>query len=226
MEAVDDTAKADRPSPAGRGLELAVALVAGLVFVALLVGVQVGAMSLSRGELVVIALRLGAPLLIFRWWLTGGIVAMLLDAGDVVLVDVLGLGGFGDHYVRLDKLLDSYYYAIELMVALRWQNPWTRIPAVALFVDRIVGAVLFESLGIRALLFAFPNLFENWWLYCVVVGRWLPALEPHGWKSTLVPLALLLVPKLAQEYLLHVAEAKPWNWTKEHVLGPLVIPPR
>lgn len=203
--------------------EASIALLAGLGYAALLAGKLAGVVNLSAGELVVIALRLIVPFLIFRYWLVGGVAAMLLDACDVILVDLMGLGGFGSHYAQLDKVLDSYYYVFELVVALRWQNPWMRIPAAVLFVHRIVGAVLFEALGIRALLFVFPNLFENWWLYCVVVTRWFPAYVPTGWKNTLVPLALLLAPKLAQEYLLHVFEAKPWNWTKAHILEPLGV---
>jgi hypothetical protein len=29
---------------------------------------------------------------------------------------------------------------------------------------------------------------------------------------------MLLVPKMAQEYLLHYAEAEPWDWIKKNVL--------
>ena len=47
------------------------------------------------------------------------------------------------------------------------------------------------------------------------------AAVPKDWKSTIIPLAILLVPKMGQEYLLHYAEAHPWDWTKEHVLEPL-----
>ncbi|MFN0147811.1 MAG: hypothetical protein ACKVT1_15000 [Dehalococcoidia bacterium] len=196
--------------------EVAIAGVAVLAMV-VLVAAKLGGADLSRGELIVIALRLAVPFLIFRNWLLGGIVAMLLDAADVIIVDLLKLGGFGAHYAELDKILDSYYYVIEVVVALRWDNPWMRWPAAALFVYRLIGAALFEVTDTRALLFVFPNLFENWWLYCVVVMKWFPAIAPHGWKSTITPLLLLLIPKMGQEYLLHVAEAKPWNWTKERL---------
>lgn len=173
---------------------------------------------MSEGELIVIAVRLAVPLLIFRYQLTGAILAMLVDATDVILIELIGLGGFGDHYAQLDKLLDSYYYVIEVIVAWGWVNQWARWPAIVLFFYRVAGAVLFEVTGERALLFVFPNLFENWWLYIVVIDRWWPRLRPHSVRSVAVPLVLLLVPKLAQEYLLHVAEAQPWDWTKEHLL--------
>lgn len=188
-----------------------------LIVVALWAAKLAGA-AISGGELVVIAVRLAMPLLILRCWLVGGIVAMLIDATDVVLIEFLGLGGFGDHYAETDKLLDSWYYVLELVVALRWANPWMRIPTVALFLYRLIGALLFEVWGAHILLFIFPNLFENWWLYCVVVMKWFPRALPNSWKSTLIPLIALLVPKMAQEYLLHFAEAHPWAWIKDDVL--------
>lgn len=204
--------------------EVAIAVVAALAMIALAATKASGA-DLSSGELIVIGLRLAVPFLIFRFWLAGGIAVMLLDAADVIIIDLLGLGGFGDHYAELDKVLDSYYYTIEVVVALRWENPWMRWPAAALFVYRLIGTVLFEVSDTRLFLFLFPNLFENWWLYCVVVIKWFPSLVPHSWKSTTIPLVLLLAPKLGQEYLLHLAEAKPWHWTKEHILDPVGLRP-
>lgn len=172
----------------------------------------------TEGALLVIALRIAVPLLIFRYNIVGGLVAMQLDTLDVVLIDVLGMGGFEGHYHTTDKILDTWYLVIELIVAFRWDNPWTRWPAVVLFVYRMIGVVAFELTGERIALFIFPNLFENWWLYCVIVARFWPGLVPHSWRSTVVPLGILLVPKMAQEYLLHFSEAQPWNWTKKHIL--------
>lgn len=173
---------------------------------------------MSQGELIIIALRLVVPLLILRWNLAGGVIAMLLDGADVILIEVIGRGGFGNHYAELDKILDSYYYSLELFVALRWRSPWARTPTIALFIYRAIGVVLFETTQRRIFLFFFPNLFENWWLYVVVVRQFWPRLYPCSIKTTAIPLALLLIPKMGQEYLLHYTEAKPWNWFKENVL--------
>lgn len=173
---------------------------------------------MSQGELIVIAVRLIVPLLILRMPLWGGIAAMVLDALDVVLIELIGLGGFGGHYPELDKALDSYYLTLELIVALRWTSPWARIPAVLLYVYRGIGVVAFETTHLRIMLFIFPNLYENWWLYVVVVARFFPRLYPRSMKTVLIPLAVLLLPKMAQEYLLHYAEAQPWDWMKHYVL--------
>ena len=200
---------------------VAVAILAGIVYAGDLILNATGAIHSSNGELVVVGLRLFVPLLILRFWLVGGVTAMLLDGADVIITDLLNMGGFGDHYAELDKDLDTYYLTLELMVALGWRNQWARIPTVLLFVYRIVGVLLYETTGARIFLFLFPNMFENWWLYCVVVMKWFEHITPHNWRTVWVPMLILLVPKMAQEYILHFAEIKPYRWTKEHILEPL-----
>lgn len=199
------------------------AVVVGAVFAALLALDAAGAFELSGGETVVIGVRLFVPLLILRWPVLGGFAAMAVDGLDVVITDALDIGGFGDHYAALDKLLDTYYLTLELLVALTWESAWARLPAVALFAYRLAGVALFEITDERIFLFIFPNMFENWWLYVVVVAKWWPSLFPRDWKSLLIPMVVLLVPKMAQEYLLHFAEAKPYNWFQENVLEKLGI---
>ena len=44
---------------------------------------------MSIAALIVIALRLIVPISIFRWRISGAVVAMILDGLDVVLVDVI-----------------------------------------------------------------------------------------------------------------------------------------
>ncbi len=175
---------------------------------------------MTTGAAIVIALRILVPLLIFRKNLTGGIIAMLLDGCDVILIDLLKLGGFGGHYHQIDKVLDTYYLGIEAVVAYGWSNQYERLPALALFAFRIVGVVLFELTERRIVLFLFPNMFENWWLYVVAVRRLKPAWTPTSWLGVAVPMAVLFVPKMGQEYLLHFTEAKPWNWFKQHFWDP------
>ncbi len=199
------------------------AAAAAAVFATLLLLDATGTMNMSTGETVVIGLRLFVPLLILRFWVAGGIVAMLLDGADVIITDALDMGGFGDHYAELDKVLDSYYLTLELLVALGWRNAWVRLPAVALFAYRLVGVALFEATEARIFLFIFPNMFENWWLYVAVVMKWFPRAVPHDARTVAIPMLALLVPKMAQEYLLHFAEAKPWGWTQDHILEPIGI---
>jgi hypothetical protein len=198
-------------------------IVAGAVI--MLAALKLGhVVDLSTGAILVISIRLIVPLMIFRFWLVGGIVALVLDATDVIMVDLFSLGGFpAGGYAGIDKILDSYYYVIELIVVLAWTNRWMSVPAAILFAWRMIGAGLFEMTDDHAVLLIFPNMFENWWLYCVVVMKWFPRAVPHNWRTLLVPMLILLVPKMAQEYLLHVAEAHPWTWTKDNILSAVGI---
>jgi len=173
---------------------------------------------MSTGALIIVALRLLIPLSIFRSPLWGALASLLIDAFDVVLIEVLGLGGFDDRYHTLDKLLDTYYLSFLWVVSFRWANEYARWISVVLFPFRVVGVVLFELTNHRVMLFIFPNLFENWWLYCAATARFAPAMEPRSATSSAAILTALLIPKMAQEYLLHYAEAQPWDWIKRHIL--------
>jgi hypothetical protein len=170
--------------------------------------------------LIVIALRAVVPLSILRFPLGGAVACLLLDAFDVVLVDILAqlLGKppeFGAVYPALDKVLDTWYLGVELFVAwTRWPERLLRRTAAALFAWRLVGVIAFELTAVRPLLLVFPNLFENFYLYVIVVRRWFPRLVPHTVIGLAVTLVVLLIPKLAQEWLLHFAQFHPWQWLK------------
>lgn len=175
---------------------------------------------MALGPAVLIALRLTQPLMIPRWPLAGALGAFAIDAVDVILVDALGSNLLWDErYAEIDKALDTYYLAIEAYVAWWWPNAWARLPALALFVDRLVGAAAYEVTGARWLLFAFPNLFENWWLYCLLVATFWPRLSPRSAASTALPLLLLAVPKFVQEYYLHIVQVHPWMWARALLFG-------
>jgi hypothetical protein len=159
--------------------------------------------------------RLVVPLSIVRWPLAGGLASMLADALDVVLIEVIGLEGFA-HYAALDKGLDMYYLSFEGFVSLRWE-PLARWACIVLFAYRAIGFVAFEVTQVRVLLLIFPNVFENFYVIYLVLRKAAPgyALTPPRLASLLL---IALVPKLAQEYLLHFAQAQPWDWIKRNVL--------
>jgi hypothetical protein len=177
--------------------------------------------------LIVIALRLVVPLTILRWPLAGGVLAMVVDALDVVLVDAVAqaLGQppeFGPFYAQIDKWLDLYYLGLELVVVRRWPELLPRRAATGLFAWRLIGVILFEITAYRPLLVVFPNLFENLYLYVLVVRRWFPRLMPRSVAQTLLVLVILLIPKLVQEWVLHWEELHPWQWLRETFIVPIL----
>lgn len=170
---------------------------------------------MTEGQIIVIALRLIVPLLILKKPLIGGIIAMLLDGLDVVIVELFGPGGMGDHYHNIDKLLDMYYLSLEMWVAWHWRDRLPRITALVLFVYRLIGVVVFEITGWRPTMFIFPNLFEHWYLFVLIVWQFFPNYKLDTWKRVIGWLVVLYIPKIGQEYLLHVAQAQPWGWIKD-----------
>jgi len=177
--------------------------------------------------LIVIGLRLLVPLSILRWPLAGALASMLLDAVDVILVDaiasVLGQPGeFGPLYAQIDKWLDLWYLSLELVVTRRWAEALVRQAAAGLFAWRLIGVILFEITASHPLLFTFPNLFENFYLYVLIVRRVAPRLEPRTRLQLAAVLAVLLIPKLVQEYVLHVEELHPWQWLRATFVRPFL----
>jgi hypothetical protein len=155
-------------------------------------------------EVLVIALvRIAGSLPVLRWPLAGGILAILVDLSDLLLMNVLDLGGVPD-YQRLDKILDLVYMGTFLVVALRWTGP-DRWVSVALFAFRMVGFVAFELSGARELLLLFPNVFEPWFLLVALLHhRW----NPVPWTAPRLAGAMvpLLTAKELQEWALHWAK--------------------
>jgi hypothetical protein len=175
--------------------------------------------------IIVIALRLVVPLSIFRWPLAGGLLSMLVDAMDVILVDAIAKamgvpGEFGPTYAQIDKWLDIYYLSFEAVVAFRrWPERLLRRTAIALFGWRLLGVLLFEATAIRPLLVVFPNLFENFYLYVLITKRWAPRLVPRSLAQLLVVLVVLYIPKAIQEWVLHFEELHPWQWLRSTLFG-------
>ncbi len=154
------------------------------------------------GFALVMAIRLTVPLTIWRWPLAGGLLSIVADTIDILIFDVAGFPSFAS-YQQIDKALDLYYLAIEFVVAQHWQSlpRWT---ASALFAYRLVGVAVFETTGARAALLVFPNLFELFFLWVVAALHFTPNYQ-FTLKRITTALAVLLVPKLIQEYLLHYA---------------------
>ena len=154
-------------------------------------------------EVVVIgAIRIAGSLPVLRWPLAGCILAILVDLSDLLLRDLLDLGGIPD-YQAFDKWAVQVYLATFLIVALRWSG-LERGVAVALYVERLIGFVAFELSGERAVLLLFPNVFEVWFLLIAGLHVARPGFVWRG-ATAAVALAVLVVLKETQEWALHGA---------------------
>lgn len=157
-------------------------------------------------SLVIVAIRLLVPLSIFRWPFWGAVASIVADALDIVIITLLERhAGFPAvwSYHQFDKYLDTYYLTVEMIVAQRWPG-LPRWIASVLFIDRLIGVVLFEITGIRVFLFAFPALIDFYFLFYTFARRYAPDYELTPRRHVLW-LGILLVPKMFQEYTIHYA---------------------
>jgi hypothetical protein len=124
---------------------------------------------------------------------------MAADAADVVVMNYVDLGGGGiRNYHVFDKLTDVPGLVTFALATLRWESR-DRVVGWALLGLRFVGIALFELAHLRSALFAFPNLFEVWFVYVTVRRSGWAAGPGRTWL-----LASMTAIKLFQEYALHV----------------------
>lgn len=162
--------------------------------------------------------RLVVPLLILRWPLFGVTAAFLADTLDVVALDFIFHVSDYSIYNQLDKLLDTYMYLVIGFTAFRWPNRLASKTALVLLAYRMVGVALYELTGQRALLLVFPDLFIFYVFFYLITDTLLRRDYITSAKANGVILLVLLVPKLFQEYELHVAQFPIYGWIREHIL--------
>src|SRR4030042_4063829 len=97
--------------------------------------------SIPLGLLVIFGLRLIVPLTIFRWPLWGGLASLIIDALDTNIAKPFGVEI--PNYVQTDKILDTYYLGIELIVSLGWINKIARNASTALYFWRLGGLIAY-----------------------------------------------------------------------------------
>jgi hypothetical protein len=164
----------------------------------------------------VLALRLLVPLLIFRYPLPAILACLVIDGVDQTVFQQftdLPLDG----YQGYDKALDIYYLCLAYVATLR---NWTHSTAFAiarfLLYYRLVGVTAFElGEGNRTLLLLFPNTFEYFFIcYELVRTRWDPrARSARFWFLAAAGIWVLV--KLPQEYWIHVAQLDTTDLVRE-----------
>lgn len=162
----------------------------------------------------VIAVRLFTALPILRYPFEGFVMALEVDKWDWYW---LAAGSQSEAvqtaYQKWDKVIDLFPFAIGLVVSLRWPDLTMRRLLAGTFTLRIIGVAAFLLTRQRWLLVVFPNVFENLFLMYVVFrlvsGRGQMLV---GRRSTLLVVLIAVVPKLVEEYFIHMLDRRPWDW--------------
>ena len=159
----------------------------------------------------VTTIRLVVPFLILRFPLLGILASMVADGADWILIGVTS-NEIDAVYQNWDKAMDSYSFLFIVWVVWHWRDSWTRSVALGLFGYRILGVVLFWITGTRAMLFFFPNVFENFVIVCLILFGMSKRkkLNLNPMQKALM-LSVLIVPKMIQEYFQHFLGRQPWE---------------
>jgi hypothetical protein len=180
-------------------------------------------MEVGATELVfaaVILSRLLVPLLIPRFPLPAIIACLVIDGVDQSIFQTVAPDADLAGYQSYDKALDVYYLVIAYISTLRnWTNQRAVYIARFLIFYRLVGVVLFELTGERALLFIFPNTFEYFFIFYEAVRLfWDPRRMS---KAVLIGATafIWIFIKLPQEWWIHIAQLDTTDFIKETIFG-------
>jgi hypothetical protein len=159
---------------------------------------------MDEAAMIVLALRLLAPLLILRFPLVGVLISASIDVADYSF-----MGNIAE-YQLLDKLLDTYYLSLAALTVIRWKDGWAKKIALGAYAWRVLGIILILLLDQRWLLMAFPNFFEPLFVFYLLYTYLSKTsrLFTSGWVVATV-VTTLLIPKLVQEYILHIYQPAP-----------------
>jgi hypothetical protein len=159
-------------------------------------------------------LRLIGSLLILKKPFWGMAFAMALDTVDFEVIAFLHeifKGGYYVYYptyVVFDKTLDLYVGMLGLIAARVWE-PLIQRTMIGLWFWRIIGVILFLVFDQRYIFFFFPYVFDLFYLYYSYIVQYKPELKPTTPRQVATVVAILLIPKLMQEYFLHIIDSRP-----------------
>lgn len=159
---------------------------------------------MDEAAVITLVVRLLIPLLILRFPLTGTLLSALADITDYSFL------GTAVNYQFIDKLLDTYYLSLAAITVLRWKDGVAKRIALGAYAWRVIGVALVLFTDQRWLLFVFPNIFEPlfvFYLLYVYLSK-NNKLFTSGWVVAFVTITLF-VPKLVQEYVLHIYQPNP-----------------
>jgi hypothetical protein len=167
----------------------------------------------------VVLSRLVVPLFIPIYPLPAIVAALVIDGIDQTIFAAT-IGGELVGYQSYDKALDVYYLTITYLATIRnWGGGFAFAAGRALWYYRLVGVALFETTGLRWLLFVFANTFEY---FVIALEGWKVWRNPFALRRTkiiLVAAFIWIFIKLPQEWWIHIAQLDFTDVAKEYVFG-------
>ena len=156
-------------------------------------------------------IRLSAALLIFRFPLFGVLLSALLDGYDWDFLHTTEKFNY-DFYQIWDKFMDLSYLTIALVTVRNWKDIIAKKIALFFYALRTSGVFFYFIFQMKPLLFFFPNVFENffiWYLVFIHISR-----KHTIPKSRIIWGFIILciaIPKIIHEYVMHIRNVQLWH---------------
>lgn len=152
--------------------------------------------------------RLLIPLTILRWPFWGTALSAAVDMLDYQFLHPASAAM--TEYQVLDKVLDTYYLGVAALTSLSWKDSLAKKISIFSFLYRLVGVILFTVTQFRPFLLIFPNFFENFFFFYHIY-RFFAKRERLFLTKTifLIIVPAILLPKLFQEYFIHIVKIHP-----------------
>ena len=175
-------------------------------------------MAFELIPILIMLLRFFIPFLILKKPLLGAILAIIADATDVMILDLLGTTFSSTiEYHHFDKAFDFWYLFFEFLVVLKWKDKLARNTASTLFIWRAIGFAAFYLTGARAAFFFAPNIFEFFFLGVLIVWKIKPNFK-FTYKSTIILLLAVGIPNIIKEYIMHFKyPGQTWTFFKRNL---------
>ncbi len=153
--------------------------------------------------------RLVVPLSIVRYPFWGFLLSAYIDVIDYPFLPLQTDTDITSYHIW-DKILDTYYLALAAYTSLSWKDPIARKISITSFLYRAFGVLLFVLTQFRPLLFVFPNFFELYFLFYLIYRFFAKKdILFTSRKTEVIVILAILIPKLVQEYFMHVIKTTP-----------------
>jgi hypothetical protein len=148
---------------------------------------------------------------VFGYFLT-----LIADGMDIWLMVMLD-SAFSIHYNLIDKSLDFFTLTVAFIISLRFEKLQKKV-CMLLFSWRAIGFFLFFFINNKFVFFLFPNIFENFFLFCLIQRKFFPDFKTTKRNIWLI-FILCAIPKMIQEWILHASgnDMKIYGWIVETV---------
>lgn len=166
----------------------------------------------------VILFRTLAPLVLLRFPLMGAFLCIIADISDVMLYEAFGQGLFSNiAYHNVDKIFDIWYLFFEFIIVMTWKDKIAKRVAGSLFVLRFFGFLLFMLTAWRPSFFIAPNIFEFFFLACLIIWRYDKNFT-FTWKKAGIVFLIVGIPNIIKEYIMHFKyQDQTWNFFRDHL---------